>query len=77
MMLFFYISANPFCTALEQNVADISSKHQFHQKQWLRKWGSLATLIVKNFKRVKENSFADSNHFNASYLKTTNAAKFF
>jgi hypothetical protein len=69
----FYISANPFTALRTQNVADISSATPISSGNngGLESEGSLATLIAKrNFKRVKENSFADSKSLQSTFAST-------
>ena len=69
----FYISANPYTALRTNNVADVSSAATISSANngGLESDGSLATLIAKrNFKRVKEHSFADKKQLQKSFVKT-------
>jgi hypothetical protein len=70
----FYISANPYTALRTVNVADVSSATTISSANngGLESEGSLATLIAKrNFKRVKENTFADKKQLQQSFEKST------
>jgi hypothetical protein len=59
----FYVSANPYEALRSSNLADVSSATNVSSANngGLESKGDLATLIAKrNFKRVKNNSFADT-----------------
>jgi Domain of unknown function (DUF4114)/Secretion system C-terminal sorting domain len=74
----FYVTANPYAALRTENVADVSSATDISSANngGLESEGSLATLIAnRNFKRVKENSFADKKQLQTTFdetLKTQN-----